>query len=78
MVRKGEGRLNLADIEAKVDYRLCRSDEDYANQARTFADESVDFCLVDGAVRDQCAFLMLPKIRGGGYGCRQRPLVSAQ
>ena len=49
-----------------VDYRLCLSDDDYAAQAHSFMDNSIDFCLVDGAVRDLCAYSMLSKVRIGG------------
>lgn len=58
--------LDLSDIAEKVSYRLCQNDDEYASQACNFTDESIDFCLVDGTVRDQCAVLMLPKMRGGG------------
>jgi hypothetical protein len=30
------------------------------------ADESINFCLIDGINRDNCALLMIPKIRPGG------------
>lgn len=32
----------------------------------TFGDNSIDFCLIDGAKRDFCALNMLPKLRKGG------------
>lgn len=59
---------SLVDLpnKAGVDYRLCVSDEEYAAQPYTFTDNSIDFCLIDGAVRDHCALAMLPKIRAGG------------
>ena len=64
------GRVNL-DLEAshllgKVDYRLCEDLDDYAAQTKTFKDESIDFCLVDGEARDRCAMGMVSKIRPGG------------
>lgn len=58
--------LNRAGLSGKVDYRLRKDDDDYVEQAQSFLDDSVDFCLVDGAVRDRCALLMLSKIRRGG------------
>lgn len=51
---------------SKVDYRLCENDIEYARQAETFHDNTIDFCLIDGAVRDQCAKNMLNKIKPGG------------
>jgi predicted O-methyltransferase YrrM len=39
---------------------------EYANVADSFADESLDFVLVDGQVRDRCALKAIPKIRPGG------------
>lgn len=60
-----QGLISLPG-NVSVDYRLCVSDEDYASQAWTFSDNSIDFCLVDGAVRDRCALAMLPKVRRGG------------
>jgi predicted O-methyltransferase YrrM len=60
------GELQSAGVAHKVDYRLIVTDREYAEQANSFAANSVDFCLVDGAVRDQCTLLMLPKLRRGG------------
>lgn len=63
---KVKSELTDSGLMSKVDYRLCKTDESYTNQACSFFDDSIDFCLIDGAVRDQCAFLMLPKIKPGG------------
>ncbi len=57
-----------------VDYRLHPRDEPdetgdmsaYARVAMSFADESIDFALVDGLYRDHVAKMLLPKIRPGG------------
>jgi predicted O-methyltransferase YrrM len=38
----------------------------YARVALAFADESLDFALVDGAYRDHTAKFVLPKIKPGG------------
>jgi len=38
----------------------------YVRVADTFADESLDFVLVDGRYRDQCALAALHKLRPGG------------
>lgn len=58
--------LNQFELEPKVDYRLFLSEQEYAEQALTVADESINFCLIDGINRDNCAWLMIPKIRPGG------------
>jgi predicted O-methyltransferase YrrM len=39
---------------------------EYARVALRFADDSLDFVLVDGIHRDRCAQLALPKVRSGG------------
>lgn len=61
-----KSQLADAGLKAKVDYRLCTDESDYAQQALDFADTSVDFCLVDGAARDRCALNIVPKIKAGG------------
>nr|MBI1232819.1 hypothetical protein [Cytophagales bacterium] len=53
-------------LSTKVDYRMSANDDDYANQVNSFAEGSIDFCLVDGKVRDRCALGMVPKIKSGG------------
>lgn len=57
-----------------VDYMLAPIDQPpeqggqsaYARKALAFADQSVDFALVDGHYRDYSAKFILPKIRPGG------------
>lgn len=61
-----EKRIDAQGLQAKIDYRFCENLDSYVNQANSFSDESIDFCLVDGEGRDICALLMLPKIRSGG------------
>lgn len=39
---------------------------EYAGAADQFDDASLDFCLVDGIFRDECAIRALPKLRSGG------------
>lgn len=39
---------------------------EYVNVVDSFADDSLDFVLVDGQVRDRCALKAIPKIRPGG------------
>lgn len=41
-------------------------EEEYAGVIDSFANESLDFVLVDGQVRDRCALKALPKIKPGG------------
>ena len=59
-------QLAETGLNAKVDYRLCTDDGDYARQALTFTDASIHFCLVDGVARDHCALNMVPKMKTGG------------
>ena len=61
-----KGQLADTGLNAKVDYRLCTDEADYARQALTFADGSINFCLVDGVARDHCALNMVPKMKTGG------------
>jgi predicted O-methyltransferase YrrM len=42
------------------------SPAEYARVAEQFADESLDFVLVDGRLRDVCANACLPKLKAGG------------
>jgi predicted O-methyltransferase YrrM len=53
-------------LTSKVDYRKCAAEEAYAAQATMFEDYSIDFCLIDGVVRDHCALGMVDKIKSGG------------
>lgn len=53
-------------LSHKVDYHHCDDDATYAAQANSLADNSIDFCLVDGAAREHCTLNMLPKMRSGG------------
>ncbi len=57
------GELQLTD---KIDLRFRESRQDYVCEADTFADESLDFCLVDGSHRDDCAIRVLSKVKSGG------------
>lgn len=54
------------DLSGKIDYKECLHAEDYCAQALGVADESLDFCLIDGIARDVCALNVLPKIKQGG------------
>lgn len=50
----------------KLDYRLCETEDKYAGRALELADNSIDFCLVDGVFRDRCALNSLSKVKTGG------------
>jgi len=54
---------NLAD---KIDYRFREAKDEYVAEASRIADESVDFCLVDGSHRDECAIRVIAKVKRGG------------
>jgi len=69
------GRLVTAQVSRKVDYQYipCECQEidepvehPYASAARTMADGSLDFALVDGKIRAACMRAILPKIKVGG------------
>lgn len=62
---KVKKNLSMSKLEPKVELRLCPEDNDYVSQALIFDDNSVDFCLIDGAKRDYCALYILPKLRKG-------------
>jgi hypothetical protein len=49
-----------------VDYRLVKGEPEYISVARSLANCSLDFCLVDGIARDECALAVLPLLRPGG------------
>jgi hypothetical protein len=57
--------LISSQLSERVDYRLFNNETQYINQADTFYDESIDFCLIDGLARDKCAIKMLPKLKSG-------------
>ena len=61
-----EQDLLSSGLSKNVDLLYFADENDYAQQARKFADHSIDFVLVDGASRDKCALWMLPKIKSGG------------
>ncbi len=62
---KVKSLLRSNDLADKVDYRLLEDEAAYAQQAESFSNESIDFCLVDGIARDKCALGMLPKLKPG-------------
>jgi predicted O-methyltransferase YrrM len=66
--------LREAGLTERVDYRLCEAGPgstpgtmpSYLRVADELAPESLDFCLVDGALREQCARAAIAKLKPGG------------
>jgi len=64
--------LRNAGAADRVDYRLQEisqeegSEAEYVGVAREGSSESLDFCLIDGEHRDQCALAAIDRIRRGG------------
>lgn len=56
-------RQMTTDRNVRYEYR---SFDCYA-ELKEYADESVDFSLIDGIVRSRCAIKVIPKIKRGGY-----------
>lgn len=51
---------------SNVDYRFCEKESDYVSVADQLPQESLDFVLVDGIARGQCALAAVPKLKTGG------------
>ncbi|SRR6266542_5291305 len=49
-----------------VDYCLCKDETEYVYVADRIEAASLDFCLVDGVVRDACALATLALLKPGG------------
>jgi hypothetical protein len=64
--KRVKSMLEKSGYASRVDYRLCEDSSVYVAQSNTFSDESIDFCLIDGTARDQCAVSIIPKIKVGG------------
>ena len=60
-VRQNSDQAGLTNVSLDL-----RPLEDYAN-VDDIPDESVDFCVVDGAVRGRCVTAIIPKIKPGGW-----------
>jgi len=58
--------ITRSGLREKVSLHCIQNLEEYASRPETYRDDSVDFCLVDGEVRDKCAIRMIPKIKHGG------------
>ena len=65
-------RLDELGLRERVLYRGCAlggegaGGSPYVGAISSQADESLDFCLVDGRLRDLCILACLPKLRPGG------------
>lgn len=64
--------LKRDSLSQKVGYHLIsrESEQDsnmhYVESVNTHSDQSLDYCLVDGILRDHCALACLPKLKPGG------------
>lgn len=63
---KVDNDIKQSDVRHKIDYFLIKDQQKYADFASNFADNSLDFCLVDGINRDNCALNLLNKLKIGG------------
>lgn len=61
-----EPRASPTDYRLEPDGATNNADSRYVGVARSLADRSLDFALVDGVARDHCAWAVLPKLRPGG------------
>jgi len=65
-------RETIANVDYKVLPRYAEENTDGALDAQyvqvidSFADDTLDFCLVDGVYRELCALRVIEKIRPGG------------
>ena len=51
---------------ANVDYYLCQDEKEYVSTGMNLPENSFDFCLVDGIVRDRCALSAISRLKPGG------------
>lgn len=72
---KVEADIAACGLAAKIDYRLIEAagdqlgeprDQPYAKVADEFADQSLDFAVVDGQMRKRCIQRAIDKIKPGG------------
>ena len=63
---KAERVQNVTYLLRKATMATGETEPGYTAVAATFADGSLDFVLVDGALRGQCALAALPKLAEGG------------
>lgn len=58
-------QLNEKDLR-NIDYHFCEAESEYVSVTKLFGPNSLDFCLVDGNVRDLCALAAIPLLKPGG------------
>ena len=59
-------QIKTSNLSDKVNYVYAKEPDKYIDQAQKLAESSIDFCLVDGICRDECALTMTQKVRSGG------------
>ena len=59
-------KIQDLNLESKIDYRYCDNIADYVGQIDSLEDKSIDYCLIDGKARDECALKVLPKLKHEG------------
>lgn len=70
--RRVPDMLRHHGVEGQIDYRLLNNDLDagaesaYVRIVDELEDDSLDFCLVDGMLRDHCAMACMGKVKPGG------------
>jgi predicted O-methyltransferase YrrM len=63
---KVSGLIADRQLTGRLSYLFRENRDDYLAEANACADESLDFCLVDGSYRDECAIRVVSKIKRGG------------
>ena len=59
-------KIQDLNLESKIDYRYCDNIAEYVGQIDSLEDNSIDYCLIDGKARDECALKVLPKLKHEG------------
>ena len=62
-------RLRAAALASRVDYRFASADDlemNYLSIFNQIKEASLDFALIDGVYRDECATRVIPKLKPGG------------
>lgn len=62
---KVEKELSKCNLSSKVDYHFSPTQASYLKPLNELQDCSVDFCLVDGLFRDECALTAIEKLKSG-------------
>lgn len=53
-------------LKCNVEYIFSSNPQNYVTEIDRIADNSIDFCLVDGIERDRCLIAVFPKLKSGG------------